>query len=146
MKKTTEEKPIEQRVAETTAKIVSERPSWPVGASPALTEANNFIFSTLTGTSAKSIDMSLALQFWELLLLLPSGQDRFPLSSKWLAFIRHKISKKASKKKVTVSAGTWKEVLGFLATMDADMTRYSAEDSWPVLVDAFVEFLQKIQD
>jgi len=63
---------------------------------------------------------------------------------KWVAFIQHKMRKGSRKgKKMTVSAGAWKEVFLFLKEMDAELDGYLEEDTWPVLVDGFVSWIRK---
>ncbi|CAM9217620.1 unnamed protein product, partial [Phaeothamnion confervicola] len=84
----------------------------------------------------KSISVDDALSLWDILLV----GKRVPLLGEFTAYVRQQAAAAAAAATAAAAARVtkdmWSQVLDFLLL--PDLSHYSAEDAWPVVIDDFV--------
>jgi len=74
----------------------------------------------------KSLSVEMAVPLWKLVL-----EGRYAHIDKFLEFM--------GTQSQAVSKDTWDLFLEFTTTVDSDLSNYSEDDCWPVLIDAWVD-------
>eukprot|EP01029_Cantina_marsupialis_P005204 TRINITY_DN15603_c0_g1_i3.p1 TRINITY_DN15603_c0_g1~~TRINITY_DN15603_c0_g1_i3.p1 ORF type:complete len:105 (-),score=16.59 TRINITY_DN15603_c0_g1_i3:488-802(-) len=91
----------------------------------------NFTFLYSRDRGQKSLNKDTALALWE--VLLPA--DDFAFTAQWLEFMEGQ--------KYNVSKDTWQLLLDFGRKVGSDLGKHDEMDSWPYLVDEFVDWLKE---
>ncbi|XP_065185201.1 DCN1-like protein 3 [Sycon ciliatum] len=85
----------------------------------------------------RSLPCDVAVQLWSLVLPVCSGDgERF--MNDWLEYL-------TSQRVKGISKDCWMVFLEFTLTVEKDFSNYSAEDSWPSLLDEFVMHQRSVQ-
>lgn len=90
-----------------------------------------FTFNYAKNQQQKSLDLELAIAYWNILL-----RKRFKFLDLWVSFLREN-------HKRAITRDTWNLLLDFSLMIDDTMSNYDEEGAWPVLIDEFVEFSKK---
>lgn len=90
-----------------------------------------FTFNYAKNPSQKSLDLELAIAYWNILL-----KDRFKFLDMWIEFLQ-------TTHKRAITRDTWNLLLDFSRMIDDDLSNYDEEGAWPVLIDEFVEHARK---
>mmetsp|Transcript_20550 Transcript_20550/g.50423 ORF Transcript_20550/g.50423 Transcript_20550/m.50423 type:complete len:243 (+) Transcript_20550:131-859(+) len=98
---------------------------------PAFGEFYRWMYHKLKEESRRNIDTENAVAMWDVLL-----KDKFDLLEKWKEFLE------VTKPKA-ITKDLWNQLLDFAFDVKADLSNYDPNGAWPVLVDSFVEWMQK---
>ncbi|KAJ9472603.1 Defective in cullin neddylation protein [Diplonema papillatum] len=89
-----------------------------------------FAFDWTREENMRVMQYEPAIESWQQ-LLKPRAKD-FPIDL-WCEFI-------ASVHKKAISKDVWKSLLDFMLSTEPDLSNYSEDEGWPVLIDEFVEW------
>eukprot|EP01113_Clastostelium_recurvatum_P016720 TRINITY_DN1965_c0_g1_i1.p1 TRINITY_DN1965_c0_g1~~TRINITY_DN1965_c0_g1_i1.p1 ORF type:complete len:254 (-),score=70.29 TRINITY_DN1965_c0_g1_i1:89-850(-) len=90
-----------------------------------------FVFEYGKPPGQKSLPLEMAVELWQLVL-----KDKFRFLEPWVTYIKEK-------HKLAIPRDTWSLVLEFSRNINAQMSNYNPDDSWPVLIDEFVEYYRE---
>jgi DCN1-like protein 1/2 len=93
----------------------------------------------------KSADKAMCIEMWPLLLTKPSLHWATPRTNwlqQWIAFLKGPCTAKG------VSRDLWNHLLKFarLTLEDETLSWHSEEQSWPALIDEFVEYVRSKEE
>eukprot|EP00891_Asterochloris_glomerata_P009748 jgi/Astpho2/9748/e_gw1.00149.198.1_t len=90
-----------------------------------------FVFLVCCDAGRRSLPVQRAVTLWQQLL-----DGRFRLLRRWCRFV-------AQSGPHMISEDTWRQVLDFTRCIHEDLSNYDAAGAWPVLLDDFVEHVQR---
>ncbi|KAM7274977.1 hypothetical protein ACFE04_016843 [Oxalis oulophora] len=93
-------------------------------------EIYNFAFGWAKEKGKKCLGFDTAISMWQLLF----AENRWPLLDQWCEFLQARHNK-------SITKDTWCQLLSFVRTVDAQLSNYDPEGSWPYLIDEFVDYL-----
>lgn len=94
----------------------------------------NFVYMFSRESGVRNLPMENAIQLWRLLM-----GERFPILERWISFLESR------DRKYDISKDTWEMLLDFFEIFEKDgLAGYDPYGAWPVLIDEFVEELNKI--
>eukprot|EP01060_Flectonema_neradi_P011648 TRINITY_DN1868_c3_g1_i1.p1 TRINITY_DN1868_c3_g1~~TRINITY_DN1868_c3_g1_i1.p1 ORF type:complete len:285 (+),score=30.03 TRINITY_DN1868_c3_g1_i1:45-899(+) len=91
-----------------------------------------FAFDWTREENSRVMQNEAAIESWKTLLSTRCG--KFPLDL-WCEFV-------SSQYKKAISKDAWKSLWDFMQTSAPDLSNYSEDEGWPVLMDEFVEWAQ----
>eukprot|EP00386_Alphamonas_edax_P011120 GDKI01035412.1.p1 GENE.GDKI01035412.1~~GDKI01035412.1.p1 ORF type:complete len:259 (+),score=100.28 GDKI01035412.1:128-904(+) len=91
-----------------------------------------FTFAFSLDAGAKNLPVEVATEYWKMLLT-----PHFPLLPQWLEFVESR------EKKNMISKDTWMMLFDLATTVSPDLSNYDPDGAWPVMIDEFVEWLNK---
>ncbi|KAM7276822.1 hypothetical protein ACFE04_018688 [Oxalis oulophora] len=93
-------------------------------------EIYKFAFGWAKEKGQKFLGFDTAIGMWQLLF----AENRWPLVDQWCEFLQAHHNK-------SITQDTWCQLLLFVRTVDAQLSNYDPEGSWPYLIDEFVDYL-----
>ncbi|KAM7250712.1 hypothetical protein ACFE04_022595 [Oxalis oulophora] len=91
-----------------------------------------FAFGWAKEEGQKCLRFDIAIGMWQLLF----AENRWPLVDQWCKFLQTHHNK-------SITKDTWYQLLLFIRTVDAQLSNYDPKDSWPYLIDEFVDYLNE---
>ena len=91
----------------------------------------SYVYKYACEEGKKTIPTEEAIELWKLVLT-----DRFHFLDEWLAFVQ-------TNAKEGISRDVWSQLAVFHKEIGDDLSKFDEDGAWPVLIDEFVESLQK---
>jgi len=95
-------------------------------------EIYKFTFSFAKESTARNLAYESAVALWQVLC-----KNNFPFLNKWLEFLDKRPTK------TDVTKDVWNMILEFHYTTQGDISKYTDDGAWPVLIDEFVAYLNE---
>ncbi|PAV70232.1 hypothetical protein WR25_18574 [Diploscapter pachys] len=100
----------------------------------AFKEVYNFTFGYGKQVSQRNMDMDTAIAYWQILF-----KGNFLRLSTWEEFLKNENSGRA------ISRDTWQLLADFHFSILPDLSNYDKDSAWPVLLDQFVDYVERTQ-
>ncbi|GMR38429.1 hypothetical protein PMAYCL1PPCAC_08624 [Pristionchus mayeri] len=88
-----------------------------------------FTYGKMAGS--RNLDLDTAIIFWKILF-----KDQFPLLGLWEEFLTTKYKK-------AITKDAWNQTFEFADAIKPDFSNYDPEESWPTVLDDFVNWARK---
>jgi len=95
-------------------------------------EIYKYTFNFAKDPGARNLNFESAKALWEVLL-----KGRFPFFQQWMEFLEQ------SGNKSDIPKDTWNMLWEFHLTTRGNLSNYVDDGAWPVMIDEFVEYLNK---